>query len=193
MCFKWAVLAGFVEGKNCQQIDHRYKALETKFDFSGLVFPTQLRHIIVLEKNNASVSVNIFGIGENQKIYPIRVAEEEKDRHIDLLHLNTEDGNAHYCCIKNFEQMPQPGKDGSPTVLKYKNYHRMNKLPIVVHAVFESILKPIQTCESDPGHAYTYDYKKHEAYSFCIYVQVDNSVIPAALTSTLRQESIIYT
>ncbi|XP_063242516.1 uncharacterized protein LOC134542297 [Bacillus rossius redtenbacheri] len=89
-------------------------------------------------------------------------------------------------------EMPKPDKNGQPPVLEFKNYHHMSKMPIVAYADFEAMLVPVQTCQQDPQQSSTHAYQKHEAYSYCIYVKVDNSVIPATLTSSLPQEPILY-
>ncbi|XP_063242517.1 uncharacterized protein LOC134542299 [Bacillus rossius redtenbacheri] len=43
-----------------------------------------------------------------------------------------------------------------------------------------------------PQQSSTQAYQKHEAFSYCIYVKVDNDVIPATLTTSLPQEPILY-
>ncbi|XP_063219584.1 uncharacterized protein LOC134529430 [Bacillus rossius redtenbacheri] len=88
--------------------------------------------------------------------------------------------------------MPKPEKNGQPPVMKFKNYHHMTKMPIVVYVDFEALLVPIQTCQPHPQKSGTYAYQKHEAYSYCIHVKTDNDVIPATLTSSLPQEPILY-
>ncbi|XP_063216405.1 uncharacterized protein LOC134527553 [Bacillus rossius redtenbacheri] len=88
--------------------------------------------------------------------------------------------------------MPKADKNGKPPVMEFKNYHHMTKMPIVVYADFEALLVPISSCQPDPQQSGTYAYQKHEAYSYCIYVKVDNSAIPATLTASLPQEPMLY-
>ncbi|XP_063241118.1 uncharacterized protein LOC134541533 [Bacillus rossius redtenbacheri] len=246
MCFKWAILARYVEGENPRRVDKRYHELENKFDFSGIEFPTPLPQIKIIERNHPDVSVNIYNIDEDNKIAPVRVGKEEKRHHFDLLLLSNVENNSHFCYIKKFSrlvrpqitahkekihvckrcftyyddqhrvsgltgqqcldahrkfcnthapvrvEMPKPEKNGQPPVMKFKNYHHMTKMPIVVYADFEALLVPIQTCQPDPQKSGTYAYQKHEAYSYCIHVKTDNVVIPATLTSSLPQEPILY-
>ncbi|XP_063243247.1 uncharacterized protein LOC134542710 [Bacillus rossius redtenbacheri] len=89
-------------------------------------------------------------------------------------------------------EMPSPGKDGKAPVLEFSNYHYMDKLPIVIYCDFEAMLTKVSSCQSDRANAYTEAYQKHEPYSYGIYVKVDNSAIPVALTTDLPQEPIIY-
>ncbi|XP_063218528.1 uncharacterized protein LOC134528792 [Bacillus rossius redtenbacheri] len=107
-CFKWAILARYVEGVSPQRVDKRYHDLEGKFDFSGLEFPTPLHQIKIFERNNKEVSVNVYNIDENDKIAPVRVGKEEKQHHFDLLLLSNEDSNSHFCYIKNFSRLVRP-------------------------------------------------------------------------------------
>lgn len=45
------------------------------------------------------------------------------------------------------------------------------KIPFVIYADFESFLKPIQTCDNNNTHPFTYNVQKHEAYSFGYYIK----------------------
>ena len=62
--------------------------------------------------------------------------------------------------------MPKKG-----TMLKFKNYHRSEKVPFVVYADFECFIKPIQSCDPDDKKSYTKQYQKHEPSSFCYYIK----------------------
>ena len=60
--------------------------------------------------------------------------------------------------------MPEKG-----TVLKFKNYHRSEKVSFMIYADTECLTKRIQSCEPDPGKSYTKKYQKHEIISFYLY------------------------
>ena len=59
-------------------------------------------------------------------------------------------------------ELPKKG-----TMLKYKNYHRSEKVPVIIYADFECFIKPIQSCDPDPKNpdgtdrSYTKQYQKH--------------------------------
>ena len=57
------------------------------------------------------------------------------------------------------------------TMLKFKNYHRSEKVPLVVYADFECFIKPIQSCDPDDKKSYTKQCQKHEPSSFCYYIK----------------------
>ena len=57
------------------------------------------------------------------------------------------------------------------TYLKFENYRYSEKAPFTIYADFESILKPLNTCEPDPNKSHTLKYQKHEPVSFVYYIK----------------------
>ena len=68
--------------------------------------------------------------------------------------------------------MPEKG-----TMLKFKNYHRVEKVPFVIYADFESCIKSIHTCDLNPENNYTKQYQKHEPISFYYYIKCFDSKV----------------
>ena len=68
--------------------------------------------------------------------------------------------------------MPEKG-----TMLKFKNYHRGEKVPFVIYADFKSCIKSIHTCDLNPKSSYTKQYQKHEPISFYHYIKCFNSKV----------------
>ncbi|VDO13841.1 unnamed protein product [Brugia timori] len=60
-----------------------------KLNFSQLTFPVPLSEISKFEKNNPRVSINIFGLINNNhcRLYPLKNVDKEKEFHFDLLYL----------------------------------------------------------------------------------------------------------
>ena len=101
--------------------------------------------------------------------------------------INNHKGTSHIClnCINGFKSidslnkhkeycynnecvkivMPQPG-----TYLKFKNFRCSEKAPFVIYADFESLIKPINTCDPDPNKSYTKKYQKHKPSGFSYYI-----------------------
>ena len=81
-----------------------------------------------------------------------QVSNHNGEHHFCLRCLNPfwcqESLNKHQEYCNNYEavkiQMPKKG-----TVLKFKNYHRSEKVPFVFYADFECFIKPIQSCDPD--------------------------------------------
>ena len=79
-----------------------------------------------------------------------------------------------YCynneCVKTI--MPEPG-----TFLRFKNFLHSEKVPFVVYADTEALIKEIHNCDPNPNKSYTKKYQKHEPVSFSYYIKCfDNSV-----------------
>ena len=68
--------------------------------------------------------------------------------------------------------MPEEG-----TMLKFKNYHRGEKVLFVIYADFESCIKSIHTCDPNPENSYTKQYQKHEPISFYYYIKSFDSKV----------------
>ena len=82
----------------------------------------------------------------------------------------------------------EPPKKG--TMLKFKNYHRSEKVPFIVYADFECFIKPIQSCDLDDKSSYTKQYQKHEPSSFCYYIKCfDDEVYEPKLVSYTGEDA----
>ncbi|CAI6359127.1 unnamed protein product [Macrosiphum euphorbiae] len=121
-CFKWAILARHVvdnlsdKYKYC--VGKNYTQHEAKYNFDDISFPTPLSDISKFEKNNPNVTVNVYGLDKKfqpprkyptYEVYPLRVVDEEKTNHFDLL-LVTDGDNSHYVYISNFSRLVRAQK-----------------------------------------------------------------------------------
>ncbi|KAL4134705.1 hypothetical protein QTP88_006428 [Uroleucon formosanum] len=121
-CFKWLIPAKHVLGNNKNLAGENYTSLEEKYNFSGLTFPTPITEIKIFEKNNLNVSVNVFGLKheKNKKhiVYPLKIVEEEKKDHFDLL-LITDGDKSHYTYISNFSRLIRSQKTSHTENVKF--------------------------------------------------------------------------
>ena len=86
-----------------------------------------------------------------------------------------------YCSEEESIKINMPKPD---TYIKFKNYLYSERAPFAIYADFESILKPLDTCEPDPNKSYTHKYQKHEPLSFVYYFKSFNESV---YKSTLRK------
>lgn len=100
-CFMYSVLAKFID--KTPHRPNQYTKLLDKYDFSCISYPTPLDEIKKFEKRN-NMSINVYGITK-KSIYILKIADEEKDDHRDLLFLKSKNGNGHYVYIKEFEKL----------------------------------------------------------------------------------------
>ena len=82
--------------------------------------------------------------------------EESLNKHIEYCSTNE--------CIKI--NMPKKG-----SILKFENYCNSEKVPFIIYADTESLLKPIQSCEPNPQSSYTKKYQKHQPISYSYYIK----------------------
>ena len=73
-----------------------------------------------------------------------------------------------YCSTNECIKMDMPEKG---SILKFKNYCNSEKVPFIIYADTESLIKPIQSCEPNPQSSYTKKYQKHEPISFSYYIK----------------------
>ena len=79
--------------------------------------------------------------------------------------------------------MPPPN-----TFIKFKNFLYSERTPFAIYADFESLLKPLDTCEPNPNKSYTHKYNKHEPVSFVYYIKSFNeNVYKSTLRSYIKE------
>ena len=96
------------------------------------------------------------------------------------------DKHKEYCynneCVKTI--MPEPG-----TFLKFKNFPHSEKVPFVVYADTEALIKEMHSCDPDPNKSYTKKYQKHEPVSFSYYIKCfDNNVRKPILRTYTKEK-----
>ena len=90
-----------------------------------------------------------------------------------------------YCGEEESIKINMPPSD---SFIKFKNFLYSERAPFVVYADFESIVKPLNTCEPDPNKSYTKKYQKHEPISFVYYIKSFNeSVYKSKLRSYIKE------
>ena len=79
-----------------------------------------------------------------------------------------------YCNEEDSIKINMPSPD---TYIKFKNFLYSERAPFAIYADFESIVKPLNTCEPDPNKSYTLKYQKHEPVSFVYYIKSFNESV----------------
>ena len=103
---------------------------------TGIEFPVTIKKIFKFEKQNTSISINVFGLHE-KNVIPFYLTHEKKENHINLLLLEKKikgQLKSHYVHIKNLSRLVA----GSLSHRKKKRYiwecpaetgHRARALP----------------------------------------------------------------
>ena len=95
------------------------------------------------------------------------------------------DEHKEYCynneCVKTI--MPEPN-----TFLKFKNFPHSEKVPFVVYADTEALIKEMHNCDPDPNKSYTKKYQKHEPVSFSYYIKCFDNNVCKPILRTYKKE-----
>ena len=103
-CFKWSVTRSLNPvDVHPERITKELKDQSERLDWSGLKFPVKLDHIVIFEKFNPSISINVFGF-EDRVVYPLRLSKSESEQTINLL-LISDGEKQHYCLIKSLSRL----------------------------------------------------------------------------------------
>jgi len=101
-CFKLCILASFNKSnKHLVQLKNVQK-YEKLFNFD-INFPAKLVDVKRFCALN-DVSINVYGILEEDEIYPIHICKEEKEQHFNLLYLSNNTAG-HYCLITSLSRL----------------------------------------------------------------------------------------
>ena len=104
-CFLWCVLR-YLHPRD--RNDFRLtdlKQYENSLNTKGIAFPVRLKDISKFEKLNPDLpGINVFSVNERNKFYPLRMAQRDTQKRIDLF-LFEEDGKYHYSLIKSFSRL----------------------------------------------------------------------------------------
>ena len=194
MCFKWSVLAALHPVKKNSERVSKYREYERELNFDGISFPVSLKDITKFEAQN-EISVNVFGYDPADWIYPLRITKMKADRHVDLLFLSDQ-GNSHYCLIKNFNGLMH----------RYsKHQHKKNFCKHCLHAFHrEDLLQEhMPDCVEINGAQKTYlpdpddnnlqftNYHKGLKVPFVIYADFESITQP--IEQVQREETKSYT
>ena len=104
-CFLWCVLRYLhPKGKNAELLTD-LKQYENSLNTKGIKFPVRVKDISKFERLNPDLpGINVFSVNENNKFYPLRMAQRDPQKTIDLF-LYEEDGKCHYSLIKSFSRL----------------------------------------------------------------------------------------
>ena len=104
-CFMYAILSALHPVNNNSDRPKQYETHEKLYNWTGIIYPTTINNIKSFEKNNPSISINVYNYDKKQKsIIPLKLNTEMKENHINLL-LITEKDKQHYVYIKNFSAL----------------------------------------------------------------------------------------
>ena len=100
-CFKWSVRRSrHPVDVHPERITKELKDQSERLDWSGLKFPVKLDHIVIFEKFNPSISINVFGFEGD--VYPLRLSKSKSEQNLLLI---SDGEKQHYCLIKSLSRL----------------------------------------------------------------------------------------
>ena len=94
-----------------------------------------------------------------------------------------------YCDTNECIKIVMPKKEES--ILKFNHYCYSEKVPFIIYADTECLIKPIECCEPNPQNSYTKKYQKHEPISFSYYIKCfDENVFKPVLRSYTGEDAM---
>lgn len=227
-CFAYAVNAALFQPSGNPIRVASYPPITTVLRFDGIDFPVKLVDICKFEELN-NISINVFGLEtvfvdgqySSRVVGPLYFTKFKRNTHVNLLYVQDDDGNSHYCLIKNLSRLVSKQKsnrhgqlficdgclqffttqialnrhiqkdcnyictnlpsnkliinkfgDSIPeNILQFTNFQKQLKLPFVIYADFESVLKPIQYVEPNDISSFTVKTFEHIPFAFCFYIK----------------------
>ena len=93
-----------------------------------------------------------------------------------------------YCSNHEAVEIEMPKKGD---ILKFINYYKGERVPFMIYADTESLIKSLQTCEPSPQSSYTKKYQKHEPISFSYHIKCfDDNVFKPRLRSYTGEDAM---
>ena len=82
--------------------------------------------------------------------------------------------------------MPEKG-----TMLRFKHHERSEKVPFIIYADTEALIKEMHNCDPNPQNNYTKKYQKHEPVSFSYYIKCfDDNVYEPKLRNYTGEDAM---
>ena len=103
-CFKWCIARAMnPKEDHPERIDKKLTEASEELNWDNITFPVNLKAIDKFERQNPTISVNVFGY--DKSIYPLRVSKYDDLEHLVDLLLICEESKQHYCLIKNLSRL----------------------------------------------------------------------------------------
>ena len=106
----WAVLSALYPAN--KNVERTAKYDSGKLNLDGLTFPVRPEDASSIRtfENNNNVSVNIYYY-EDETVIPGAITTRKMDQHVNLLLISTNEGDYHYCWIKDMSRL-LAGREG---------------------------------------------------------------------------------
>ena len=151
------------------------------FNEKDKVHPLRVSEHIYIRKHNIILllierdGVNHYCLVKNSsRLSSKQISAHKGGTHICFRCLNPfwthESLEKHWEYCRNHEavkiNMPEKG-----TILRFKHHERSDRVPFIIYADTEALIKEMHNCDPNPQNSYTKKYQKHEPISFSYYIK----------------------
>ena len=85
-CFQWSVTRALnPKDKNSEKVDDDLIEQAKGLNWEGINFPANWKDIDKFEKNNPTISVNVFVHEKRHVLYPLRISNHKRETDANLL------------------------------------------------------------------------------------------------------------
>ena len=171
------------------------------FNEKDKVHPLRVSKHIYIRKHNIILllierdGVNHYCLVKNpSRLLSKQISAHRKGTHICFRCLNPfwthKSLEKHWEYCRNHEavkiNMPEKG-----TILRFKHHERSEKLPFIIYADTEALIKKMYNCDPNPQNSYTKKYQKHEPISFSYYIKsFDDNVYKSKLRKYTGEDAM---
>ncbi|XP_011883948.1 PREDICTED: uncharacterized protein LOC105571085 [Vollenhovia emeryi] len=107
-CFAWSVVAALYPAERNAERKSSYPYYSDVLNLRDISFPMTLNQVKKIEQLN-SISINVYSVEKKKEctVVPLRVADEKKEKHVNLLYLQDQRGAevGHFVWIKNLSRL----------------------------------------------------------------------------------------
>ena len=162
------------------------------FNEKDKVYPLRSSDYIYIRKHNIILllmerdGVNHYCLVKNSsRLLSKQVSSHKEGTHICFRCLNPfwshDSLKKHWEYCRNHEAV-KINMQEKGTILRFEHHERSEKLPFIIYADTEALIKEMQNCDPNPQKSYTKKYQKHEPISFSYYIKsFDDNVYESKL------------
>jgi len=99
-CFAWAVVAALYPAERNAERESSYPHYATVLNLRDIEFQVTVNQIKNFELVNY-ISINVYSIEDKNSIVPIRLSQQKRNKHVNLLYIEDDNSVGHFVWIKN--------------------------------------------------------------------------------------------
>ena len=179
-CFTWSVLRALnPRERDNERIDKDIKKKEDSLNMTGIAYPVQLNVLDKFERQNPTISINVFG--HEESVYPLRVSKCEGREVVNLLLISDEE-KRHYCLIKSMSRLLSSQSNIHEHILHYCPRclnHFTTQEKLATHKEYCSAYEAVKMETPEKGTTLKFkNYNRSMRVPFVVYADFESFIKP---------------